>query len=49
MQRIRYRQIVDEPAFPAQQRAVLDPGHAPADELIRWDAVTAPARRIHVV
>ena len=35
MQRIRHRQIVDEPALAAQQRAVLDPRHAAADELTR--------------
>ena len=35
MQRLRHRQIVDEPALAAQQRAVLDPCHAAADELTR--------------
>ena len=35
MQRVRDRQVVDEPALTAQQRAVLDARHAAADELTR--------------
>src|SRR5262245_41723570 len=33
MQRVRHWQVVDEPGFPAQQRAVLDPPQAPAHQL----------------
>jgi hypothetical protein len=49
MQRVGHGQIVDEAALAAQQRAVLDPHHAPTDELTRWAAEPVPVCRFHVV